>query len=494
MSDEPDTRPADISELVRAFWHLVVDARNDWIPDPAHLVDLTPQAQALNSFATAWRASADSTAAWLEVPKAGQGVRFSPLLPPIVRLAYQAYAVAAAHTLPTQASYSAVRQACPNDVTFLVSPTRQWRDFIHAQSELLRTNAWLGSVDIQNCFERIHLRDLALALGQAYPEASAPLARCAEALIRWTGRERGVPQNIMASSFLVDRYLETILAGSPGPNDAIRYMDDVFLGASSREPIERWQEIVASRLAQHGLALNPDKTVAAPSVDWQMSSTGLVTPDAHDGGANAHGSKVYKVSVVRACATDPSTIDLEELIRRATLDPYLVDTVARTVATLVRGNLEVGPLRSLSDLLNALPFGASWARYWCWRAIAVHPDRDQATEMARARIGETASEAKITAVLLYLGTCAPHLAEAPARSAYDRATTWYLRRASIVVCRGVGIDYRGAADGHLAAVLDLRRSELGTANLPASAELTDGQPASDNAVGEMQGFELEYGQ
>jgi hypothetical protein len=156
-----------------------------------------------------------------------------------------------------------------------------WGDFIGSVKSALEPGSFLVSTDLTNYYEGVNLVCLKLELLSLLPQIDASAAakyrirqviedlfRC---LANWTfDKERGLPQNRDASSFLANIYMRPVdqaMHGLGYKSCYFRYMDDIKIVCSDEFAARRALKHLILELRKHGLAVNAKKTSLSPVSD-----------------------------------------------------------------------------------------------------------------------------------------------------------------------------------------------------------------------------------
>ena len=156
-----------------------------------------------------------------------------------------------------------------------------WGDFIGSVRSALEPGSFLVSTDLTNYYECVNLERLKAELLSLLPNVEAiaeqkyqirqvldDLFRC---LANWTfDKERGLPQNRDASSFLANVYMHPVdqamrRLGYEG--HYFRYMDDVKIVCPDEFAARQALKHLILELRKHGLAVNAKKTSLSPAAD-----------------------------------------------------------------------------------------------------------------------------------------------------------------------------------------------------------------------------------
>jgi hypothetical protein len=156
-----------------------------------------------------------------------------------------------------------------------------WGDFIGSVKSALEPGSFLVSTDLTNYYEGVNLTRLKSELLSLLPKTGASAAekyqirqvlddlfRC---LANWTfDKERGLPQNRDASSFLANIYMHPIdqAMHSLGYGGSyFRYMDDIKIVCPDEFTARKALKHLILELRGHGLAVNAKKTSLTPATD-----------------------------------------------------------------------------------------------------------------------------------------------------------------------------------------------------------------------------------
>ena len=156
-----------------------------------------------------------------------------------------------------------------------------WGDFVGSVRSALEPGSFLVSTDLTNYYECVNLARLKDEMLSLLPgvDASAEqkyqirqvlddLFRC---LANWTfDKERGLPQNRDASSFLANIYMHPVdreMRELGYEGCYFRYMDDIKIVCASEFAARRALKHLILELRKYGLSVNAKKTSLSPAED-----------------------------------------------------------------------------------------------------------------------------------------------------------------------------------------------------------------------------------
>lgn len=154
-----------------------------------------------------------------------------------------------------------------------------WQDFVGAVRARVTPDAVLLSTDLTNYFDNINISKLRAQLNAMIRQASctssqkgvmrSEVSLLFDLLTRWSfDKERGLPQNRDASSFLANTYMTPIDVLMRERGYAyFRYMDDIKIVCATMFEARRALKDLVVALRDLGLAINSKKTVICSGAD-----------------------------------------------------------------------------------------------------------------------------------------------------------------------------------------------------------------------------------
>jgi hypothetical protein len=263
-----------------ALHRFAKDIRDDFFPDALGYADLLDdRARTIEAIEEISAAYTPNETARLHIPKANFTLRDCINLHPIDRVVYQALIdklITLIDPKLTQAAFSH-RLRAPTDKWMFRNSIEQWRAFEVALREGLTAarESWVVVTDLSQYYENINfhklIRHLEMLLGDdgdsSHRACIDTLSACLQMWSPYT--HDGLPQNIDASSFLGNLFLDLVdKVMLRSGYQYFRYMDDMRIVVSSEAEARKALIKLISTLREIGLGVNAGKTrILGPDSD-----------------------------------------------------------------------------------------------------------------------------------------------------------------------------------------------------------------------------------
>lgn len=277
----------DVRRLAR---EVAVDLSDDWFPDPLNFQDLLAPDSLVRAIQSNVRANrgeyAPTPRAFFDIPKPGFTLRYSLETVIADRAIYHGLVSCLIPIFDRRLSWNAFSHRYDHSPrrrqrssTFKPS-IEAWKHFAGCTRSALTPGSYLVSTDVSNFFEHVQLPRLSeqldrlcdeLPIGREREQARAHISTLSRFLAEWTfERDRGLPQNRDASSFLGNLYLrdvDEVMRNAGYQLRYFRYMDDIRIVCSDHFEARLAIKTLTGALRSLGLSLNAKKTDIIESDD-----------------------------------------------------------------------------------------------------------------------------------------------------------------------------------------------------------------------------------
>jgi hypothetical protein len=251
--------------------NLLADTPDDWFRDPWRYPELRlPGGRDRLGRLPSLASEPVTPPAQIQIPKAPGRTRPASFLMPIDRLRYQVSVDHFARYLKPARHAPAfgwrVHRHSPQPGRYR-SQRREWLDCLTVLRGNARAYRHMVFVDIADFFNSIRLDLLRELLDRSRPRGlpQSHLDVLVSSFYSNALPHPGIPQNHLPSAVLANAYVDaalTELECPPGRASVVRWMDDIWIFASTERLVQEATRDVATSLRAFGLALNEQKTRA----------------------------------------------------------------------------------------------------------------------------------------------------------------------------------------------------------------------------------------
>lgn len=419
-----------------------------------------------------------SVAASYDIPKQNFTLRHAIQVAPVDRIIYQGLVdrlIVAIDPKLTAATFSHRLRGASTEYIFKNS-VQQWKNFRAAVRDTAGdpTYSYLVVTDIAQYYENIDFRKLKPQLENVLGEdLTAERQACIDAIIgclkRWSPyRFRGLPQNLDASSFIGNAFLDYVDRRMTRVTPKyFRYMDDIRILTSNEADARKMLMILTVLLREQGLGVNARKTemierdsqrwgeVLAPEDRDLNEIDELVKSRDHDliqQGANKvvektrgllskrqTGEGAFRFCINRLVSLRryrglewPDLADItDSLLELLVSRPCDTDIVCRYLSVSDFNARQDSRLESL--VLSEPRCVYPWQNYHLWVLLVQRRLRSGALLAKAYEILEnSAADPNLSGACLYLGACGEYADRTAVRNRYSLEQPYPVRRAQLV--------------------------------------------------------------